>query len=50
LTVSETIELLNSSHQGLTREEVKRRFTQFGPNEPVEKQKTPAWALPNDVE
>jgi len=45
LSVSEVIESLNSSIQGLTREEVERRLAQFGPNELVEKGKKPQWML-----
>jgi Ca2+-transporting ATPase len=45
LSVSEVIESLNSGIQGLTREEVKRRLAQFGPNELVEKGKKPQWML-----
>jgi Ca2+-transporting ATPase len=45
LSVSEAIESLNSGIQGLTREEAGRRLAQYGPNELVEKKKTPPWML-----
>jgi len=45
LSVSEVVESLNSSIQGLTGEEAERRLAQFGSNELVEKEKTPPWML-----
>ena len=45
LSVSEVIDSLDSRIQGLTREEGERRLGQFGPNELVEKEKTPPWML-----
>jgi len=45
LSVSEVVKSLNSGIQGLTREEAERRLDQFGPNELVEKGKTPPWVL-----
>ncbi|MDY7018999.1 MAG: cation-transporting P-type ATPase, partial [Chloroflexota bacterium] len=45
LGVSEVIESLNSSLQGLDEEESKHRLAQFGANELVEKKKTSPWML-----
>jgi Ca2+-transporting ATPase len=45
LDVSEIIDSLNSSVQGLTAKEAARRLAQFGPNELVEKEKTSPWML-----
>jgi Ca2+-transporting ATPase len=45
LDVSEIIDSLNSSVQGLTAKEAERRLAQFGPNELVEKEKTSPWML-----
>lgn len=45
LSASEVIESLNSGTQGLTREEAEQRLAQYGPNELVEKKKTPPWML-----
>jgi len=45
LSVSEVIESLNSSLQGLTREEAERRLAQYGPNELAEKKKISPFML-----
>ncbi len=45
LAASEAIESLNSSIQGLSREEAELRLAQYGPNELVEKKKTSPWIL-----
>jgi Ca2+-transporting ATPase len=45
LSASEVIESLNSSLQGLTREEAERRLAQYGPNELAEKKKISPFML-----
>lgn len=45
LEVAETLQSLDSSRQGLTQEEARRRLAQFGPNELLEKGKISAWAI-----
>jgi len=45
LVATEAIESLNSSIQGLSREEAELRLSQYGPNELVEKKKTSPWIL-----
>ena len=45
LGVSEIIESLHSSSQGLNEEEAKRCLAQFGANELVEKKRTSPWML-----
>lgn len=45
LNVNEAFESLKSNHHGLSSEEAKNRFAQFGPNELIEKKKNPAWVL-----
>ncbi|NWF77401.1 MAG: calcium-translocating P-type ATPase, SERCA-type [Chloroflexi bacterium] len=45
LSVNEVIESLNSSIQGLTKEEAERRLARFGPNELAEKKKVSPFML-----
>jgi P-type Ca2+ transporter type 2C len=45
LSTDEAIETLQSTHQGLTEDEAKRRLAELGPNELKEKKKTSALTL-----
>jgi Ca2+-transporting ATPase len=45
LKLDEVISSLNSSSDGLSQEEARKRLAQFGPNELVKKVKVPAWRL-----
>jgi len=45
LKSTEAISSLNSSLDGLSQKEAKKRLAQFGPNELVKKEKIPPWLL-----
>ena len=45
LEIAETLQSLNSSRQGLTREEAQRRLAQFGHNELIKKEKISPWVI-----
>lgn len=45
LSINDVTETLNSSLGGLSEEEAQRRLAEFGPNELIERRKTPPWVL-----
>ena len=45
LAIPETMELLNSSHDGLSNEQANKYLEQYGPNELIERGKASAWGI-----